>query len=227
MPGPISELADATSRWPLAPSVARARRLQHERFPYAGRNAPADEFLALLHRTGRAAALLPAEALRALAIGRHEGLAGVRLVLQRILVGVVPDAKLERIEIRRIGELVHRDLEQIHAGAGTGRAHVSRRRNVDRGDRVVELGVFARVRHASPVDNRLGMSVVARRRRRGAVDDGGKLAVAVRGERNELDAFRTVNMGEHLLARHRDSHGALEHGGGKDRQIRLILCTQA
>ena len=163
------------------------RRLQHERFPDAGGNAPADELLAILHRTGRVAALLPAEALGALAIGRHQRLAGVRLVMQLILVGVVADAKFKRIDIGFVGEFVDRDLEQVHAGGGPRRAHVSRRRNVDRGDGMVEFGVLAGDRRYRPSRATSRYETRSARSPTSRVDHRRcKLALLVRGERHRV-----------------------------------------
>ena len=91
----------------------RDRHLQ--RFPDAGRHAPADQIAAVAHRARLGIALVPAERLRALAVAFAQRLAAERLVLVLVAVRVAPQAKLERIELERDRKLVHRGFERITA----------------------------------------------------------------------------------------------------------------
>ena len=107
----------------------RDRHLQ--RLPDARRHAPADQIAAVAHRARLGVALVPAERLRALAVAFAQRLAAVRLVLVLIAVRIAPQAKLERVELERDRELVHRGFERKERGGGAGRAHVARGREIE------------------------------------------------------------------------------------------------
>ena len=91
----------------------RDRHLQ--RLPDARRHAPADQIAAVAHRARLGIALVPAERLRALAVAFAQRLAAVRLVLVLVAVRIAPQAKLERIELERDRELVHRAIRAQRA----------------------------------------------------------------------------------------------------------------
>jgi hypothetical protein len=147
--------------------------------------------------------------------------------VHRVLLGIVQEAQLQRIDIGGVGQFIHRDFKQRHAGRGARGAHVARRVGVDAGKRVFAFRVLALVVHQAPVDDDFHVVFELRGGRRGLVDDGLQLAVLVRAERHFLLGFRTVHMAPHLRARHRHAHRALEQLGGHRGQDHLVLRTQA
>ena len=89
-----------------------------QRFPDAGRHAPADQVAAVAHRARLRIALVPAERLRALAVAFAQCLAAVGPITVLVAIRIAAQAKLERIELERDRKLVHRAFERIDAGRG-------------------------------------------------------------------------------------------------------------
>jgi hypothetical protein len=104
-----------------------------QRFPDTGRHPPADQIAAVAHRSRFRIALVPAECRRALAIAFAQLLAGVRQIMGLLAVGIAPQAQFQWIDFERNGKLIHRAFERKHAGRGSGRPHVGRRRQVKPG----------------------------------------------------------------------------------------------
>src|SRR5260370_12276239 len=92
----------------------RDRHLQ--RFPHAGRHAPADELAALAHRARLRAAPLPAESLRALPVALAQLLAAIGLVGVLIAVRIAAQAQLDRVALYPARKLVHRAVQRTRPG---------------------------------------------------------------------------------------------------------------
>ena len=87
--------------------------------PHRRGDAETDLPLALANCAGRLAAA-PAEPLGAAMQRLGERVGGERLVLLRVARGDVAQAQLDRIEARRLGQLVHRVLEHVTPTASPG-----------------------------------------------------------------------------------------------------------
>ena len=92
----------------------------------AGGEPIADELAALAHRPRRGLALRPAEGLRPLREGLAEAAGGPGLVGAGILLGIVQQADLQRIDPDLIGQLVHGAFDA--EGARDSRRAPARRR---------------------------------------------------------------------------------------------------
>ena len=108
--------------------AGRHRHLQ--RFPDAGRHAPADQLAAVAHRARLRLALAPSRtpprpggSIRAAALLVY----GMSSFWSAIRVAAQP--QLHGIELERDGKLVHRAFERIDAGRRARRAHVAGGRN--------------------------------------------------------------------------------------------------
>ena len=184
----------------------RDRHLQG--FPDAGRHAPADQLAAVAHRARLGVALGPAERLRALAVAFAQLLAAVGLVSCLVAIRIAPQAQLERIELERDGELVHRAFERIDAGAAPG-ARMSHGSEIEPRELVLELRVGALVEQARPA-GLLPMEVlVLRGHGDRVVRDRVERSVGVGAERHALDHRGPVAELIHLLPGQHDPHRAL------------------
>ncbi len=154
--------------------------LHQQGFPHPCRNAPANELLPIAHGSRCVVAIGPSEVCRAFPVRLHQGLAGVGDVIHWIPVREVDHPELERVLAGGIGELVDRDLEQVHAGGGARCAHVPWRGYIEGSEGIAERGILAPVDLSAPLHHRLRVVLVARRSR-GRVDhDGRELTVLVR-----------------------------------------------
>ena len=164
-----------------------------------GRHAAADAPATVAHRRRQRRAPLPAEALGAEAVALAQRLARVRPVLARILLGVVAQPQLERIDLQREGELVHRALEREIAGRLARRAREGRRRDVELGDAVGREVVRAGVEMACRQRRVLGQVLEHRGLGDRLVRDRREPAVAIAAERERLLGLRAVaDRAEHL-----------------------------
>ena len=91
-----------------------------ERAPDAGGHPPADQPAPVAHRAGLGLAVLPSELLRAEPVALPQRLARQRLAALGVHLGVVDEAQLQRIDLQRVGQLVHRAFEREHAADGPG-----------------------------------------------------------------------------------------------------------
>ena len=161
----MSEVAQETSAWPLAVSDDAHRDRHLQRFPDARRHAPAHQLVAVAHRTRLGVALVPTERFRALAVAIAQALAAVRPVGVLVAIRIAPQAQLQRIELERDRQLVHRAFERIDAGRGAWSAHVARRRKIEPRELVRVFRVGALVEQAGPA-GLLPMEVLVLRRHR-------------------------------------------------------------
>ena len=132
------------------PHEARAcRRLHEERLPHRRSPCPSRRARCPSRiERGAGVRLLPAEPLRTLGVGLAQRLGRERLVVHRVLVRIVPQAQLERIDVRGVGNSSMAISNSVHAGGRARRPHVARRGHVERRERVVQLGVLAGVEQA-------------------------------------------------------------------------------
>ena len=106
---------------------------------------------ALAHRTRAPGRAPPSRTARRLAIAFAQLLARERLAVVLVLLRVVHQPQLERIESAAIGELVHRAFEGADA-LPPRCPHVARRVQVERDDLWASSDVLAAVELARPVD---------------------------------------------------------------------------
>src|SRR5262249_45596382 len=97
-----------------------------QRFPDAGRHAPADQLGVVAHRARFGVASVPTESFRALAVAFAQALAAVRPVGVLVAIRITPQAKLERIKLEGDRESVPRVYARVGAGGGAGGRHVAR-----------------------------------------------------------------------------------------------------
>ena len=214
----MSDVALATSM-SRAGLERRARgRLHVQRFPGAGRHAPADQLAPFLHGARNGIALGPAEPLRALRVAGAQLLAGERLALVLVALRVIGEAERDRVDRQFVGELVHRRLDREHAECRPGRAHVGWRVEIGLDELVVERRVFRAVEQSGPVDHVFLVILELRRVADRLVVDRGQCAVRVGAEGDRLDRVRTIAEGEHLLSGQRHAHGAFQFDRGHARR---------
>src|SRR5262249_18780158 len=148
----MSAVALAISTLPLAVSAALALAgiCIASQTPVA--MPPADQFVAIAHRTRLRIATGPAELFRALPIAFAQLFAAIASILDLVLGRVVDQPQLERIDVRRVGELIHRAFDGIGAFRSARRTHVARGILIELDKPLTELAVCAFVEQARPVD---------------------------------------------------------------------------
>src|SRR5262249_4721857 len=127
-------------------------RLHLHRLPDAGGHSPADKLVAVTHRARLRIALRPGKLLCALAIAFAQLLAAVGQAPELVAAGIIDQPQLERIELRRVGELVHRAFDSIDALGAAWPAHVARRVLVELDQLLAQLAVGAAIELARPAD---------------------------------------------------------------------------
>ena len=173
----------------------------------AGGAAHADEPVALALRRGRCAALVPAEPRRAIPPGLHDPALGEGQSGQRVLLGFVPDAQLDRVHAEFMSELVHRGFEPERADRFAGSAHegVGDHVHLDRLD--VQKESLRRVDALRRQNEWLGHVVVRSHGDDASVDQGVEPAVGLGAKRHALLRERAAaDDPEHALAGEHDPH---------------------
>src|SRR5262245_4383254 len=198
-----------------------ARRHLH-RFPEAGRHAPADQFVAIAHRTRLRIATGPAEFFRALSIAFAQLFAAIASILDLVLVRVVDQPQFERIDVRRMGELIHCAFDGIGAFRSARCTHVAGGILIELDEPLTELAVCAFVEQARPVDQIPLEILELRGHAHGIVPERGEVSVATGGERQFVHVGGTIAEREHLLARQGHPHRALECARGQYGERQLI-----
>src|SRR3982074_358662 len=94
----------------------------------------------------------PPELFGALSIALAQLLAAVGPILDLVPVGIVVETQLERIDVRRIGELGHRTCDRRDAFRPALPTHVGGRVLVELDQPLSELAVGAAVEQARPAD---------------------------------------------------------------------------
>ena len=112
----------------------RGRRVVHR--VGGGRHAPADQPAAVAHRARLGIAPAPAEALGGDPVAFPRRAARERQLLELVLLRLVAQAQLDRVDVQRHRELVHGGFEREVAAHLAGGAHIGRRVHVHaaRGD---------------------------------------------------------------------------------------------
>lgn len=95
----------------------------HLRWVHRRGAAPADQLVAVAHRSRFWIALLPAKGFRRRIKARHQRAAGVRQVLDRLVVGVVASSQLDRVHVERNRQLIHRRFQRKQIRRLGRRAH--------------------------------------------------------------------------------------------------------
>jgi hypothetical protein len=88
-----------------------------------------------------------------------------------IALRIAAQAKLDRVELERNRELVHRRFERIDGAGGAGTAHVARGREIEPGEPVLVFRMVALVEQARPAGFLPVEVLVLRRHRDRIVDD--------------------------------------------------------
>jgi hypothetical protein len=160
----------------------------------------------------------PPESFRALPVAFAQLFAAVGTILDLVRVGVVDQPQLERIDMSRISELIHRAFDRIKPFSSARRAHVARRVLVELHKPLPAFGVRAAIELARPADEMTLEIFELRPHRDGVVTKRDELAIALGPERQLLDDAGPVSEGEHLLARERHPHRSLERARRKHRE---------
>src|SRR5262245_19595457 len=176
-----------------------ARRHLH-RFPEAGRHAPADQFVAIAHRTRLRIATGPAEFFRALSIAFAQLFAAIASILDLVLVRVVDQPQFERIDVRRIGELIHRAFDGIGAFRSARCTHVAGGILIELDEPLTELAVCAFVEQARPVDQIPLEILELRGHAHGLVAKRGEASVLIGCKCHFVHVRGSIAEREHLLA---------------------------
>ena len=92
----------------------------------------------------------PAEPLGALIVAVLQRLAGEGLVCIPIDLGIVPQAKLERIDAERVAQLVHRAFERVDPDRRTWRSHIHRAGEIDLHEFVTDFEIVAVIERRRP-----------------------------------------------------------------------------
>ena len=130
----MSEVAHATSAWPLALTTIRTvmAACHASQMPVA-MPQPTRSPPSRIER-GSGIALVPAERLGALAVAFPQCFAAERLINVLIAIGIAAQAKFERIDLERNRKLIHRAFKRIDAGRAAWAAHIARCRKVELGE---------------------------------------------------------------------------------------------
>ena len=206
------------------PDAHRDRHL--EGVPDAARHAPADQIAAVAHRARRGVALLPAEGLGALAVAFAQGLAAVGPAVVLVAFGIAAQAELERVDLQRDGQLVHRGFQRIDGGRRTGAAHVAGCGKIELGEPVGVFRVGRGVEQAGPAGLLPKVILVLRGQGHRIMGDRIQGSVGLRAQRNALDHRRAVAQHIHLLPGQHDAHGSPQRARRERREHRLELRAQ-
>ena len=184
------------------------------------RAARADQPFALPARARRRPSL-PAEALGARAPRLDEVTGGERQARARVLLGLVADPQLDRVQIELDRELVDRRLQREGADRLPGRAHERVGEHVHVDDLLVGLQGLGRVHVPRRERELLGERVVRGHRGDAGVDQRREAAVVIGADRDSLLGVRaTADQPVDALARERDPHGTPgELGRGSREQM--------
>src|SRR6266568_2138556 len=139
--------------------------------------------VAVAHRARLRIAIGPAEFFRALPIAFAQLLAAIGPVLDPVLVGIVDQPQLERIDVRRVGELIHGAFDRIGAFCSARRPHVAGSVLVKLDEAMDKLDVLASIEQARPVDEIPLEILESRGHTDGVVAERDEAAVAVGPER--------------------------------------------
>ena len=142
-----------------------------------GRHAPADQPAAIAHRARLGVAPAPAEALGGGPVAFPRRAARERQLLELVLLRLVAQAQLDRVDVQRHRELVHGGFEREDAARLTRGAHVGRRVHVYGCYAVARGDVRARMQEPARVEERLREFLVRRGLLVSLVQDGGEAAV--------------------------------------------------
>ena len=126
------------------------------------------------------------------------------------MVSVVPQAQIDRVDIRGDRQFVHRAFEREQTERRARRPHVSGRVDVELGQFVAQVDIRRVVEHSRPVDDILLVVLELRGRGHRVVLDRHQLAAGIGAERHGIYRLRPVDVAEHLLTRQLDAHRAFE-----------------
>lgn len=183
--------------------------------------------MAIAHAARLRVAVCPAETVGALLVTRQQLLAGIGLALVGIVGGEVAPAQFERVDLRCAGEFIHGAFQRYHPGGSAGRAHVQRGVHIQWGQAIAERNVVTLVEHAAPFHQMLGEVLEAGCLAKCIVGNRQQPAVRVCAQAQPLFGAGPVAEGEHLLARQRDAHRALQVQCRHHCQRQLVLRAQA
>ena len=188
--------------------------------PGRGGHAPAEDLVAALHGADLGRALRPAEFFSAGLIALAEALAGEGAdgAEAFVLLGVIFEAQVKRVEVELDGELVHGGLEREKAGDDAGAAHGRGRADVHGDEGLVGGEVFAAIEHGGDAGALLDVGVDEGGGLQDVVLDGEELAVGRGAEAHALLRERAMaDRGEHEAARDDNLDGTVDalcgHGG--------------
>ena len=156
---------------------------------------------------GVQAAAAPAEAFRAALVGLDELPARIRRALGRILVGLVPPAQFDGIELQCIRELVERGFQRERPDRLPWRAHPGIGHRVETDDLLADEQGLRCVEMPRRKRQLLGVACVIRRGGDAGMNQRREPAVAVRAKGDALLRQRpSADVAIDLFARQRESH---------------------
>ena len=144
-----------------------------------------------------------------------------------VAIRITAQAQLDRIELERNRELVHRAFERIDPGRGARRAHVAGGGKIELRDLMRILRVGALVEEARPAGLLPVKILVLRGQRDGIVGDRLERAGTRSADLDALDHARPVTDLIHLLPAQHEPHRALERARREHREDHLVLRAQA
>ena len=147
----------------FVPNCVRRRRLLHCRID-SGRHAPTDLVAVLVaSRSGFSISLRPTELLRTAFVTITQFLARPRFVFMFVGLSIIPQSKLNRVDVDLMRHFVDRAFECEHAGRFARCAHRTRRCQIQLQQPMRHVDVRTGVQHSRHVAAGLG---VFRERRR-------------------------------------------------------------
>ena len=120
------------------------------------RHPPADQQIAIAHRSRLGRTAGPAERLGAGEIALAQRLARERPVLVRVGLGVIREAQFDRVDLDRGGQLVQGRFERKAAARLARCPHIGRQRHVQRDEPMARRHARAGVEHLASQRHRLG-----------------------------------------------------------------------
>ncbi len=197
----------------------RARRgLKHQRRKRRGAHAPADQETGIVaHLARREGSLRPTKTLGASRVAFPQGLGGERLAGNRLDLGIILDAEVERVHAAGPGHFVDRALQRDRSGRLARRAHEQRRAGVDTDRLMRGLDGGTGIERVGRIGRRLEEIVERARCGLGVMIERGQTALAVGADAKPLPGRRAMaDRAVHLLAAQHQLDGSSDQSGRHD-----------
>src|SRR5689334_17761664 len=155
-----------------------------------------------MHGAWLGISLAPSEPFTGHAVALFQILARPRLLRMLVDIGVVADAKLDRINLQFVGEFIERRFERVSPGIFSGSAHGCWSRDIHAHSMVGNADIWAAIQKSRRCATALDELVHRRGLHRGVMRNRRELPIGAGPELDLLYRFGTVAAGaEHLLTR--------------------------